>query len=297
MEIIDNLWLGLQTALSLTNLAYCLVGVLLGTAVGVLPGLGPTATIAMLLPVTSGMAPVSALIMMSGIFYGAQYGGSTTAILINMPGEATSVPTAMDGYALARQGKAGLALAVAAIASFIAGTIATVVIVLFAPPLAGIALSFGGAEYFALMVLGLVASIVLANGSLLHAFGMVLLGLLLGLVGVDVNTGMQRYSFGIPELADGVGFVVVAIGLFGLGEIVANLEHDKMREVLLKSVTGLIPTRQDWKRIIGPILRGTGIGSVLGVLAGRRRTARVFWRLCSGEEAVEDARAVRSRRD
>jgi TctA family transporter len=268
MEVLDNLWLGLQTALSLTNLLYCLLGVFLGTAIGVLPGLGPVATIAMLLPVTFGLPPVSALIMLAGIFYGAQYGGSTTAILVNLPGESSSVVTAMDGYQMARQGRAGLALATAAIGSFFAGTISTIVIALFAPPLAEMALKFGPAEYFSLMVLGLVASIVLAHGSLLHAIGMILLGLFLGLVGTDVSSGTERFTFGLPQLADGIGFVTLAMGIFGIGEIIANLEHEATRSVMMKTVTGLFPTRDDWRRIIPPILRGTALGSVLGILPG-----------------------------
>jgi putative tricarboxylic transport membrane protein len=268
MDIFANLWLGLETAFGLEPLFYCFAGVLLGTAIGVLPGLGPTATIAMLLPVTLGLPPASALIMLAGIFYGAQYGGSTTAILINLPGEATSAVTALDGYAMARQGKAGRALATAAIGSFIAGTLSTLLIAFFAPPLAEMALSFGAAEYFSLMVLGLIASIVLAHGSFLHALGMVLLGLLLGMLGTDVNSGISRYTFDLPELADGIGFVTLAIGLFGIGEIIVNLERESTREVLLKTVTGLYPTRDDWRRIVGPILRGTALGSVLGILPG-----------------------------
>jgi TctA family transporter len=254
--------------MSLTNLFYCLVGCFLGTAIGVLPGLGPVATIAMLLPVTFGLPPVSALIMLSGIYYGAQYGGSTTAILVNLPGESSSVVTALDGYQLARQGHAGRALAVAAIGSFFAGTVCTLLIALFAPPLAEVALKFGPAEYFSLMVLGLVASIVLASGSLLHALGMIILGLLLGLVGTDVNSGTARYSFNVPELADGISFVTVAMGVFGLGEIIANLAHEKTRSVLMAKVKGLMPTRDDWGKIIAPILRGTSLGAVLGILPG-----------------------------
>ncbi len=268
MDVFANIWLGLQTATGLENLLYCFLGVLLGTAVGVLPGLGPVATIAMLLPITFGLPPVAALIMLAGIYYGAQYGGSTTAILVNLPGESSSVVTAIDGYQMARQGKAGRALATAAIGSFFAGTVATILIALFAPPLAEMALKFGPAEYFSLMVLGLVASIVLAHGSLLHALGMILLGLFLGLVGTDVNSGTVRYTFAIPQLADGVGFVVVAMGVFGIGEIIANLEHELTREVTLKTVTGLFPTREDWRRIIAPVLRGTALGSVLGILPG-----------------------------
>jgi putative tricarboxylic transport membrane protein len=268
MDIFDNLVLGFQTALSVTNLLYCLLGVFLGTAIGVLPGLGPVATIAMLLPVTFGLPPVAALIMLAGIFYGAQYGGSTTAILVNLPGESSSVVTAMDGYAMARRGRAGVALATAAIGSFFAGTVSTVIVALFAPPLAEMALKFGPAEYFSLMVLGLVASIVLAHGSLLHALGMIVLGLLLGLVGTDVNSGATRYTFDMPELADGIGFVILAMGMFGLGEIIGNLEHESTREVLLKKVTGLLPSKADLKRMVAPILRGTVLGSALGILPG-----------------------------
>lgn len=268
MELFDNLLLGLSTAITPINLLYALIGVFLGTAIGVLPGLGPTATIAMLLPATFAMPPVTALIMLAGIFYGAQYGGSTTSILVNLPGEASSVVTALDGYQMARQGKAGRALATAAISSFFAGTVCTLLIALFAPPLAEVALKFGPAEYFSLMVLGLIASIVLAHGSILHALGMIVLGLLLGLVGTDVNSGTQRYTFGLPELADGVGFVIVAMGMFGVGEIIANLETENARDVTIKKVTGLFPTREDWQRIVAPTLRGTALGSFLGILPG-----------------------------
>ena len=226
MELLTNLGIGLSTAMSPMNLLYCLAGVFLGTLIGVLPGLGPTATIAMLLPVTFTLPPVSALIMLAGIYYGSQYGGSTTSILVNVPGEAASVVTALDGYQMARKGRAGVALATAAIGSFFAGTVATVILALFAPPLAEIALKFGPAEFFSLMVLGLLASLVLARGSLLHAVGMVVLGLLLGLVGADVNTGTQRFTFDVPQLADGIGFVTVAMGMFGLAEIVRNLENE-----------------------------------------------------------------------
>ncbi|MCA0422299.1 MAG: tripartite tricarboxylate transporter permease [Proteobacteria bacterium] len=276
MELFDNLWLGLSTAMTPVNLLYALMGVFLGTAIGVLPGLGPAATIAMLLPATFAMPPVTALIMLAGIFYGAQYGGSTTAILVNLPGETSSVVTAIDGYQMARQGKAGRALAVAALASFFAGTVCTLLIALFAPPLAEVALKFGPAEYFSLMVLGLIASIVLANGSILHALGMIILGLLLGLIGTDVNSGAQRYTFGLPELADGIGFVTVAMGMFGIGEIIANLEHESTRDVSIKEVKGLWPTRDDFKRSIGPTLRGTALGSVLGILPGGGASLAAF---------------------
>lgn len=268
MDDLSNLWLGFQTAMSFANLFYCFIGVALGTAIGVLPGLGPVPTIAMLLPLTFGLPPESSLIMLAGIFYGAQYGGSTTAILVNLPGESSAVVTAIDGYQMARSGKAAKALAAAAIGSFFAGTISTVLIALFAPPLASVALSFGPAEYFSLMVLGLIASIVLAQGSFMHALAMVFLGIALGLVGTDVNSGVPRFTFGIPELLDGVDFAVVAMGVFGLGEIIGNLEDETSRDVMVKRVTGLMPTREDMARIIGPILRGTAVGSVLGILPG-----------------------------
>ncbi|WP_293779806.1 tripartite tricarboxylate transporter permease [uncultured Oxalicibacterium sp.] len=268
MELFNNLALGFDTALTLANLGYCLFGVFIGTAVGVLPGLGPIATIAMLLPATFGLPPISALIMLAGIYYGAQYGGSTTAILVNLPGESSSVVTAIDGYQMARNGRAGKALATAAIGSFFAGTVATLLLALFAPPLADLALKFGPAEYFSLMVLGLVASVVLASGSLLNAIGMVILGLLLGLVGSDVNTGTARYTFDTPELADGINFVIVAMGMFGLGEIIRNLEHEEGRTLVMKKVSGLMLAKEDFKRIIAPVLRGTVLGSALGILPG-----------------------------
>jgi putative tricarboxylic transport membrane protein len=268
MDLVSNLALGLQTAATPANLLYCLIGVFLGTLIGVLPGLGPTATIAMLLPITFVLPPISALIMLAGIYYGSQYGGSTTSILVNLPGEAASVVTTLDGYQMARRGRAGAALATAAIGSFFAGTVATFLIAGFGPPLAAIALQFGPADYFSLMVLGLVASVVLAQGSLLHAIGMVVLGLLLGLVGTDVTSGAQRYTFNIPQLADGIGFVVVAMGMFGLSEIIRNLEQEKTRAPAVTKITNLMPTKEDWKRIVAPILRGTVIGSALGILPG-----------------------------
>lgn len=268
MDLLSNLAMGLGTALEPINLLYCFIGVFLGTAVGVLPGLGPVATIAMLLPLTFGLTPEASLIMLAGIFYGAQYGGSTTAILINLPGESSSVVTAIDGYQMAKNGRAGQALATAALGSFFAGSAATLILALFAPPLAAVALEFGPAEYFSLMVLGLVASIALASGSLLKAFIMILLGLLLGLVGTDVNAGTTRFTFGLPELADGLSFVALSMGVFGLGEIIRNLEHEHTRSVMVKSVGGKMLSKADFRRIIGPVLRGTGIGSVLGILPG-----------------------------
>lgn len=268
MELLTNLGIGLDVALTFQNLFFCFAGVLLGTLIGVLPGIGPVPTIAMLLPITYALPPVSALIMLAGIYYGAQYGGSTTAILVNLPGESSSVVTCIDGYQMARRGKAGKALSVAAIGSFIAGTFATIVVAAFAPPLAEFALKFGPAEYFSLMVLGLISAVVLASGSLLKAIAMIVLGLLLGIIGTDVNSGLQRYTFGIPEMSDGIGFVVVAMGLFGFAEIIVNLEHKGDREVFTENVTGLWLKWHEFKEALPAILRGTGIGSVLGILPG-----------------------------
>ncbi len=268
MEIFDNLALGFSVAVTFQNIFYCFVGVLLGTLIGVLPGLGPVPTIAMLLPITFGLPPVSALIMLAGIYYGAQYGGSTTAILINLPGESSSVVTAIDGYQMARKGRAGAALATAALGSFFAGTVATFLLAVFAPPLADLALKFGPPEYFALMVLGLVASVALASGSVFKALAMVVLGILLGLSGQDVYTGTPRFTFDMLELADGIEFVALAMGVFGIGEIVRNLEDEHTRTVMVRKVGGLLLSKDDIKRIIGPILRGTFLGSFLGILPG-----------------------------
>jgi TctA family transporter len=268
MEILDNLLLGFTVAVSPMHLLYALIGVLLGTMIGVLPGVGPVATIAMLLPITFNLSPVAALIMLAGIYYGAQYGGSTTAILVNLPGETASVVTCLDGYQMARQGRAGPALAIAAIGSFFAGCVATLIIAFAAPPLAEVALKFGPAEYFSLMVLGLVAATVLAHGSLVKAIAMVVLGLLLGLVGTDVNSGVLRFTFNIPELSDGMSFAVVAMGMFGIAEIIGNLELKDKREVFTSKVKNLMPTKEDFRRSWAPILRGTALGSFLGILPG-----------------------------
>lgn len=268
MELFNNLVLGFTTAGAPWNLFFCFIGVILGTLIGVLPGIGATATIAMLLPITFQLEPVSSLIMLAGIYYGAQYGGSTTAILINMPGESSSAVTAIDGYQMARKGRAGAALAIAAIGSFFAGTVSTILVAVFAPPLTAVALRFGSAEYFSLMIVGLVSSIALAHGSVVKALGMVVLGLLLGLVGTDIYTGTPRFNLGILELSDGLNFVAVAVGVFGIAEILRNLENEHDRDVMIKKVTNLWPTKQDWKEMTAPILRGTAIGSALGILPG-----------------------------
>ncbi|TDC52943.1 tripartite tricarboxylate transporter permease [Jiangella ureilytica] len=266
--MLDNLALGLETAFQLENVLYCLLGVVLGTAVGVLPGIGPTATIAMLLPITFSLEPIPALIMLAGIYYGAQYGGSTTAILINLPGESSAAVTAIDGHEMARQGRAGPALAAAALGSFFAGTVATVVLAVFAPPLARAALEFGSAEYFSLVVLGLIASIALARGSALKALAMIALGVLLGTVGQDIYTGTPRFTLGARELFGGLDFVSVAVGVFGVAEILRNLENETTRSAFVERVKNLWPSRDDFRRIVGPVVRGTGLGSLLGVLPG-----------------------------
>jgi putative tricarboxylic transport membrane protein len=269
MDLIANLSLGFGVAFTPINLLYAFIGCLLGTLIGVLPGIGPVATIAMLLPATYALPPVSALIMLAGIYYGAQYGGSTTAILVNLPGESASVVTVIDGYQMARQGRAGPALASAGIGSFFAGCVGTLILAGFAAPLTEVAFKFGPAEYFSLMVLGLIGAVVLASGSLVKAIGMILLGLLLGLVGTDVNSGVARYSFDIPELTDGIGFIVIAMGVFGYGEIISNLgKHESEREVFTAKVQGLMPTKEDFKRMAPAILRGTALGSALGILPG-----------------------------
>jgi len=268
MDLVSNLAFGFSVAVTPMNLLLCLIGVLVGTLIGVLPGIGPLATIAMLLPITFGLHPVGALIMLAGIYYGAQYGGSTTSILINIPGESSSVVTTLDGHQMAKQGRAGPALAIAAIGSFIAGCFSTVLVAALGVPLTALALKFGPAEYFSLMVLGLVFAVVLAKGSILKAIAMVMLGLLLSCVGSDIETGQSRMSFDIPELADGIGFVVVAMGVFGYAEIMRNLEQEESREIVEAKITGLMPTLADFKASLGAIARGTGLGSVLGILPG-----------------------------
>jgi putative tricarboxylic transport membrane protein len=269
MDLLHHLALGFETALSLQNLFYAFIGCLLGTLIGVLPGVGPVATIAMLMPSIYHLDATSALIMLAGIYYGAQYGGSTTAILIKVPGEASSVATVIDGHAMALQGRAGPALAVAALGSFFAGTVATLVIAAFAPLLSNLAFEFGSAEYFSLMVLGLIAAVVLASGSLLKAICMVLVGLLLGQVNTDVISGMPRFSFGVPELTDGLSFMAIAMGLFAFGEVIAHAGRpDEERDVLTRKVQGLWLSRQDFKDATPAVLRGTTLGCVLGVLPG-----------------------------
>jgi len=268
MELFHHLAVGFGTALTAINLLYALIGALLGTLIGVLPGIGPVATIAMLLPTTYALEPVSALIMLAGIYYGAQYGGSTTAVLVNMPGESSSVVTCLDGYQMARKGQAGAALAIAALGSFFAGSCATLLVAGVSLPLSALALKFGPAEYFSLMVLGLIGAVVLAHGSLVKAIAMIVLGLLLGIVGTDVNSGVERFTFGIPELSDGIGVVVVAMGLFGFAEIILNLESTEKREVIKTKLKGMWLTKAQLREAAPAVLRGTALGSMLGVLPG-----------------------------
>ena len=267
-DFIANLGLGLAVALTLKNVALCFVGCLVGTLVGILPGVGPIATISMLLPITFGLDPVGALIMLAGIYYGAQYGGSTTAILINLPGEATAVVTALDGHQMARQGKAGVALGLAAIGSFIAGTFATLLIAALAAPLTKLALVFGAAEYFSLMVMGLVFAVVLAHGSVVKAIAMILFGVLLSTIGVDIETGQERMTFGFAFLSDGIDFAVLAMGVFGIAEILRNLDQVETRDVVHTPIGSLLPNKADFREAAAPIARGTLIGSILGILPG-----------------------------
>ncbi len=277
MELVTNLAIGFGVALTPANLGFALLGALIGTLIGVLPGIGPIATIAMLLPLTFHLEPVSGLIMLAGIFYGAQYGGSTTAILVNLPGETSSVVTCIDGHQMARQGRAGSALAIAALGSFFAGTVSTAVIAMFAPPLAKVGQSFGAPEYFSLLLLGLVAAVVLAHGSVIKAIAMIILGLLLGLVGTDGQTAAQRFTFDITELSDGIDFAVLAIGVFGVGEIISNLaQPEHGGESTVAKITRLWPTWEDFRQAWPAVLRGTGLGSLLGVLPGGGATLSSF---------------------
>ena len=276
MTFFDLLMLGFSEAITPANLAFCLLGALLGTLIGVLPGIGPTATIGVLLPITFFLPPLAGIIMLAGIYYGAQYGGSTTAVLVNLPGEASAVVTTLDGYQMARQGRAGAALAVAALGSFFAGTVATFAIALAGPTLSRFALNFGPAEYVSLMVFGLLAATILASGPVLKAIGMILIGLLLGMVGTDQATGAERLTFGAIELFDGIDFIVIAIGIFGFSEIIANLERTGSEGVKLAPLSRLWPTRQDFRDSWGAVLRGTGLGTLLGLLPGGGATLASF---------------------
>jgi putative tricarboxylic transport membrane protein len=268
MDILSHLFLGFSVALQPTNLMYCFFGVLIGTLVGVLPGLGPVAAMSLLLPATFHTTPVASIIMLAGIYYGSQYGGSTTSILVNIPGEASSVMTCLDGYQMARKGRAGAALGVAAFGSFIAGTVGIIGMVLISPPLVDLALKFGPPEYFSLMVLGLTVLTFMSSASMIRALMMAAFGLLLGTMGLDNISGLARFTFHIPEMMDGVGLVPVVMGLFGISEVLLNIELTIKQEVFTTKVKGLLPTLEDWARSIWSILRGTVIGFFLGILPG-----------------------------
>lgn len=278
VALVDNLALGFEVALSWNNLLYCLLGVVFGTFVGVLPGLGSVTAISMLLPFTFGLDPIGALIMLSGIFYGALYGGSTASILLNMPGTPASAVVALDGYPMAQNGRAGVALFMTAIASFVGGCIALLIVVGAAPYIVRVALSFGAAEYFSMMLLGLVAASAAAGGDLLRSLGMVLVGLLIGLVGLDIVSGLPRFTFGIPILYEGIGFIVVAMAFFGLTEVIRNLEGEAQRQALSPRLDwrSFLPTRDELRRSVGSALRGTGLGSFLGALPGAGPTISSF---------------------
>jgi putative tricarboxylic transport membrane protein len=288
MELFSNLIFGFSVALSLQNLFYCFLGCLLGTLIGVLPGIGPLATVAMLMPLTFGISPMSALIMLAGIYYGASYGGSTTAILVNLPGETSSVVTCLDGYQMARQGRAGPALAIAAIGSFFAGTVSTLIIALFGPPIAEMALKFTSPEYFSLMMMGLVAAALLSQGDMIKSLAMVVVGLLLGCIGTDVASGLGRFTFNINELSDGIGFVVIAVGVFALGEIILNLGDPEERHTFGSKIGTLMPTRDDIQRSIMPIIRGTFLGAFFGVLPGTGPAIASFSSYMVEKKAAKD---------
>jgi putative tricarboxylic transport membrane protein len=268
MDFLGNLGSGFAIALTPWNLFYCTVGAILGTAIGVLPGLGPPATIALLLPLTFKIEPVSAVIMLAGIFYGAMYGGSTTSILLNIPGEAASVVTCLDGYKMARQGRAGPALGMSALGSFIAGTLSVLGISIVAPSLATFALKFGPPEYFSLVILGLMMAVYLSAESLVKGLMMGVLGLLLGTVGIDPVLGVQRFTFGLSKLADGIDFVVMVMGLFGIAEILSNIETPEVRDIFKTDLKRLLPTLEDWRQCWAPVLRSSLIGFFVGVLPG-----------------------------
>lgn len=268
MDIADNLLIGLSVAFQPHNLFFCFLGVLIGTLIGVLPGLGPVGAMSILLPITFGISPVTAIIMLSGIYYGAQYGGSTTSILVGIPGEAASVVTMLDGHQMALKGRAGPALGIAAFGSFIAGTIGIIGLMLLAPPLAKVALKFGPPEYFALMIMGLVILTYLAQKSMVKSLMMAGVGLLAGTVGMDTMTGMPRFIFDVPDLLDGIGIAPLAMGLFGVSEILLNVERKIKQGVVVNKVKNLLPSRQDWKDSAMPIARGSITGFFLGILPG-----------------------------
>ncbi|MBO0763553.1 MAG: tripartite tricarboxylate transporter permease [Hyphomicrobiaceae bacterium] len=278
----------MSVALSVKNVFLCFVGCMIGTLIGVLPGVGPIATITMLLPITFGIDPTGALIMLAGIYYGAQYGGSTTSILVNIPGEATSVVTCLDGHQMAKQGRAGVALGIAAIGSFIAGCVSTVIIAALAAPLTSMALLFGPADYFSLMVLGLMFAVVLARGSVPKAVAIILVGILLSTVGTDLESGEERLTFGWTEISDGLDVAVIAMGMFGFAEILRNLETTQARDIVRGTIGNLLPNRKDFGQSAGPIVRGTLVGSLLGLLPGNGAVLGPFASYTLEKKLAED---------
>ncbi|MDP1537234.1 MAG: tripartite tricarboxylate transporter permease [Burkholderiales bacterium] len=278
MELLDYFIIGMDSALSLSNLWYCFVGVLLGTLVGVLPGIGALATIALLLPVTFHLDATNAIVMLAGVYYGSTYGGSTASILLNLPGTPSSAVACLDGYPMAQQGRAGIALFMTTIASFFGATAGIIILMLFSPSIAEIALKFGAPEYLAMMLLGLIAASTISTGSPLKGIAMFVLGVLVGVIGTDVNSGMARFSFGFPELTDGISLVAIAMGLFGIAEVIASVNRVRRGQVDRKSITfrSMIPTREDWKRSWMPMVRGSTIGSFFGALPGTGGTIASF---------------------
>ena len=268
VETLHNLYLGFSVALAPNVLLYAFVGCVVGTLVGVLPGVGPLAGISLLLPASFGLDATSAIVLLAGIYYGAMYGGSTTSILMRIPGEAASVMTCIDGYAMTRSGRAGPALAIAAVGSYIAGTVSVVALMFLAPPLASFALRFGPPEYFTLLLLGLLALAYMSGGSMLKALAMAALGLLLGMIGIDPMTGFSRFSYGLVELGDGIGVVPVAVGLFGLSEILLTAGQPVAPEVKKPRLRELLPSRAEWRASLWPIGRGTVLGFLIGIIPG-----------------------------
>ena len=269
MGLLSNLALGFQTAVSPATLLYCFIGVFVGTLIGVLPGIGALSTISLLLPLTYHLDPTAAVVLLAGVYYGAQYGGSTASILLNLPGTPSSAVACLDGYPMSRQGRAGVALFMTTAASFIGATIGVLLMTLFTPAIADLGLKFGPYEYFAMMLLGLIAASTLASGSPVKGMAMVVLGLLLGMIGTDVQTGQQRFDFGIPELTDGLNLVALAMGVFGVSEVVNSINRVKRAgEGNRISMRAMWPTRKDWREAALPMLRGSGIGSFFGALPG-----------------------------
>jgi len=289
MDILNGLLVGLQSALQPITLLYCFIGVFLGTLIGVLPGIGALATISLLLPVTYHIPPTAAIVMLAGVYYGAQYGGSTASILLNLPGTPSSAVACLDGYPMAKQGRAGVALFMTTIASFVGSMLGILILVLFSPSIAELGLKFGPAEYFSMMLLGLVAASSLASGSPAKGMAMVVLGLLLGTVGTDVNSGVARFDFGLPELMDGINLVALAMGVFGISEVISSINQKREGEVKEKiSMRSMLPTGKEWKDSVMPMLRGTGIGSFFGALPGTGASIASFFSYAVEKKIAKD---------